>query len=50
MTTPMPGSSRAASNAEESSRTVSGRNAFRTSGRAIVIFAMASAVSYRMSR
>ena len=32
-----------------SSLVVSGRNALRTSGRAIVIFAIPSAVSYRMS-
>jgi hypothetical protein len=43
------GSSRATSNARISSATVSGRNALRTSGRSIVILAMPSAVSYRIS-
>src|ERR1051325_3175559 len=43
-------SSRAMSNASFSSRTVAGRNAFRTSGRLIVIFAIPSSVrSYLMS-
>src|SRR3954452_17165058 len=49
MITPTLVSSRARSNASESSTTVSGRNALRTSGRSIVIFAMPSAVSYLMS-
>jgi hypothetical protein len=44
-TTPTSGSSRAWSNAVINSRVVSGRKAFRTSGRAIVIFAIPSAVS-----
>jgi hypothetical protein len=48
-TTPISGSSRATSNAPINSRTVSGRNALRTSGRSIVILAIPSAVSYRMS-
>jgi hypothetical protein len=39
------GSSRATLNAFESSNKVVGRNAFRTSGRFMVIFAMPSAVS-----
>ena len=39
-TTPIAGSSRASSRARESSMTVRGRNAFRTSGRSIVTFAM----------
>ena len=47
--TPIDGSSRATSNAWESSNSVRGRNALRTSGRQIVILAMPSAVSYRMS-
>src|SRR5437763_4630351 len=44
MTTPMSESSRARSSASFISATVSGRNAFRTSGRLIVIFAMPSSV------
>src|SRR2546426_3690975 len=49
MTTPTAGSSRARSNAVDSSDRVLGRKAFRTSGRAIVTLAIPSAVSYRMS-
>jgi len=49
MTTPISGSSRAMSNARIISNTVVGRNALRTSGRLIVILAMPSQVSYRMS-
>src|SRR5579884_538793 len=50
MITPTDGSSRARSNASDISITVWGRNALRTSGRLIVIFAMPSPdVSYRMS-
>src|SRR4051812_3682307 len=49
MITPTDVSSRARSNASESSTTVSGRKALRTSGRSIVIFAMPSATSYLMS-
>src|ERR1700730_7215668 len=49
MTTPILGSSRAASKALDISNTVAGRNALRTSGRLIVILAMPSQVSYRMS-
>jgi hypothetical protein len=45
MITPTLVSSRARLNASASSITVSGRNAFRTSGRLIVIFAMPSAIS-----
>src|SRR3954451_20047016 len=47
--TPTSRSSRAFSRASLISIRVCGRNAFRTSGRAIVIFAIPSAVSYRMS-
>jgi hypothetical protein len=50
MITPTDVSSRARSKASESSMTVCGRKALRTSGRLIVIFAMPSPdVSYRMS-
>jgi hypothetical protein len=42
MITPTPVSSRACSKASESSMMVCGRNALRTSGRAIVSFAMPS--------
>src|SRR5439155_13927380 len=49
MTTPISGSSRATSNAFDISTTVAGRKALRTSGRLIVILAMPSDVSYRMS-
>ena len=49
MITPTEVSSRARSNASDSSITVSGRKALRTSGRSIVIFAMLSATSYLMS-
>jgi hypothetical protein len=50
MTTPTFSSSRAASIARIISATVRGRNAFFTSGRLIVIFAMPSGeVSYLMS-
>ncbi len=49
MITPTAGSSRASVKACGSSNTVSGRKALRTSGRLIVILAMPSAVSYRMS-
>ena len=45
MITPIDGSSLAAVKAAESSNKVAGRNAFRTSGRLIVILAMPSAVS-----
>src|SRR3954454_11285750 len=47
--TPTSRSSRAFSRASEISISVCGRKALRTSGRAIVIFAIPSAVSYRMS-
>src|SRR3954453_6487033 len=47
--TPTSRSSRAFSRASLISIRVCGRNALRTSGRAIVIFAIPSAVSYRMS-
>jgi len=49
ITAPTSGSSRATPNARIISRVVRGRNALRTSGRSIVIFAMPSATSYRMS-
>src|SRR2546430_10724090 len=49
MTTPISGSLRATSNAFDISTTVAGRKAFRTSGRLMVILAMPSEVSYRMS-
>jgi hypothetical protein len=45
ITTPTDVSSRARSNASDSSITVSGRNALRTSGRSIVIFAIPSPLS-----
>jgi hypothetical protein len=45
MITPTEGSSRARSNGLESSTTVCGRKALRTSGRLIVIFAMPSPLS-----
>jgi hypothetical protein len=45
MITPVSGSSRAVLNALDSSNKVVGRNAFRTSGRLIVILAMPSPVS-----
>jgi len=45
MTTPISGSSRATSKAFDISKTVVGRNAFRTSGRLIVILAIPSHVS-----
>jgi hypothetical protein len=47
--TPTSVSSRARSSASEISISVSGLNALRTSGRLIVIFAIPSAVSKRMS-
>jgi hypothetical protein len=45
MMTPISASSRATLNACDNSNSVVGRNAFRTSGRLIVILAMPSAVS-----
>jgi len=45
MMTPTSGFSRAASKAAESSISVCGRNALRTSGRSIVSFAMPSSLS-----
>ena len=44
ITTPTESSSRASENASCNSNSVCGRNAFLTSGRLIVIFAMPSAV------
>ena len=49
MMTPISASSLATLNACDSSNSVVGRNALRTSGRLMVILAMPSAVSYRMS-
>src|SRR5215469_6342116 len=49
MITPISASSLATLNACESSNSVVGLKAFRTSGRLMVILAMPSAVSYRMS-
>src|SRR5262245_4597308 len=49
MITPIPGSSLATLNACDSSNRVVGLKAFRTSGRLMVILAIPSAVSYRMS-
>src|SRR6266540_2897555 len=49
MTTPTSGSSRARSNASDSSNRVVGRKAFRTSGRAIMTLAIPSPTSYLMS-
>src|SRR5271165_4796248 len=49
MMTPISASSRATLNACDSSNSVVGLNAFRTSGRLMVILAIPSAVSYRMS-
>src|SRR6267143_3727448 len=48
-TTPTSGSSRASLNAHDISKRVWGRNALRTSGRSMVIFAMPCHFSYRMS-